>query len=566
MRTEHAQSILLAAFVGGAALLVAPAARASSPLEYPDNGSAAFSRGGAWLAVGNEPIAAHYNPAALATQASGFSLEQQLNFNKVCYDRRGPGNALAGPNMQVTAPDPSAPNDPTKTVPGLSYLPVCNERGTFPTTIPSISIAWRATERLGVGFAIVPPATYGSSENGLPATALGTNNFNQTTQQMPAPYRYMGLNNKSFIVFPTLSFGYEVLKHFRVGAGFVSGIGILNVESVSPSSLKSPDIDRAGDHMTDDGLAHLQTQDLFVPGVVASLHWSVLPELDLSVWGRWMDSIRTSQADVTITTQIYDQKGALQPTCLGDRRPDGTTVLGNCQIATASHFTDALTSFKFPIPPEVRLGARFHQPRTKSRMLFDKGGESRDPLHDDAFDVELDGSYSMNSKANTIEVRFKDNNGAGSVPTDPTGVPLPPNADRINGYKDSYGVRLGGQWNAIPDKLGVRAGGWFESQSMDPAYLSTFPVGATRWGFGGGLVLRQDFIDISIGYQRHQSAGLDNKGEGAMLAGTGTGAEPAFNLNNNIPGRTEFRSIHAVNGGHVTQSAHAFTLGGTVRF
>jgi len=306
-----------------------------------------------------------------------------------------------------------------------------------------------------------------------------------------------------------------------------------------------------------------------VPGVILSLHWSVLPQLDVALWGRLMDSIHSSEGEFVTLTNIYNQKtGQVQPTCQ-------KTTLASCTYseATPNNFPDpkvgnpnALTSFKFPIPPEVRVGFRFHQPRTKSVMVFGNSGEARDPLHDDSFDVELDGSYTMNSKADTIEVRIHSANGAGDLTTQPTGVPLPPNADRPTGYKDSYGLRLGGQWNAIPDKFAIRAGGWLETQAVDPAYLMINPVGATRWGFGGGIVFRQDFIDISIGYQRHLSAGLDNGGNGAQFTPVGTGATPSFNENTPVPGRTEFRSTHAINGGHVTEDAHAFTLGGTMRF
>jgi long-chain fatty acid transport protein len=303
---------------------------------------------------------------------------------------------------------------------------------------------------------------------------------------------------------------------------------------------------------------------MFVPGFVASAHWSVLPQLDVSVWGRWMDSVKTTTADFTLTTQIYDAGSRLQPICI-----DATMV--GCPNAYPNHFggpTNALTSFKYTIPPEVRLGVRFHQPLTKSKLAWEQGRELRDPLHDDLFDVELDGSYAMNSEASNIVTRFKEQpNGRGAVPTLPTGVPLPPNADRPTGFEDSYGFRLGGQWNALRDKLAVRAGGWFESRSVDPAYATIFPVGATRWGFGGGIVFRQDFIDISFGYQRHLSAGQNNHGDGKMLAAVGAnGFEPEFSTQNNIPGRTEFRTQHAVNGGHITENAHAFTLGGTVHF
>ena len=152
---------------------------------------------------------------------------------------------------------------------------------------------------------------------------------------------------------------------------------------------------------------------------------------------------------------------------------------------------------------------------------------------------------------------------------------IPPNADKWNGYENSFGLRLGGQLNLVPDKVGIRAGTWFESQSMDPKWLSIAAVGATRGGFGGGVVFRQDFIDVSIGYQHHWSSGLDNGGQGSMRAIVGQLApganEQPYNTNLDPAGataatRTQFRSAQTVNDGRITQSAHAFTLGGTVRF
>jgi hypothetical protein len=96
------------------------------------------------------------------------------------------------------------------------------------------------------------------------------------------------------------------------------------------------------------------------------------------------------------------------------------------------------------------------------------------------------------------------------------------------------------------------------------------PIGATRFGFGGGFVARYGAMDVSIGYQRHLSQGLDNRGDGGLRAPAGA-ANPPFDLNNEPPGvsaedRTQFRTQHAVNGGSVKFEAHVFTLGATVRF
>lgn len=582
MKKLHTQRLVLAAAAAGVAVCAGQVAHASNPLEYPDNGSASFSRGGAWLAVANEPIATHYNPAALATQGSGFSVEQQLNFNTVCYDRHGPGNTPESPGSLRFGP--------------LQYVETCNSRKSFPTTIPSISVAWRVSEKLGVGAAIVPPAAYGTADDAFPPVALGYNagyqecvrqlsqqpggnisSCGQQYQNIPASYRYQQLNQLSTILFPTIGFGYEILPRFRVGAAFVSGIAVINT-TVMGQITGEPTV---AENAVNDSMSTLRTRDLFVPGAILSLHWSVTSNIDLAAWGRLMDSVQASEGELNAVVRPYKDVGdatspafsELKPLC---QNPDPN----QCNTAQYINYAGgAFRKFKFPLPPEVRIGVRFHQPRTqaakKDAVDFGAGGfASRDPLHDDVFDVELDGSYTMNSAANTIEVRFAEApNGTGAKKLVPDGY-VPPNADKWNGFKDSFGVRLGGQVNVVPDKLGVRAGTWIETRSQEPEWLSVAPVGAMRGGVGGGLVFRQDFIDISLGYQYHWSSGLDNYGEGKMRAvvGSGHNRDTSEFSNNREPAgvtaadRTQFRTPYTINNGSVSQHAHAFTLGGTVRF
>jgi long-chain fatty acid transport protein len=293
-----------------------------------------------------------------------------------------------------------------------------------------------------------------------------------------------------------------------------------------------------------------------------SILWSPLPVVDVALWGRFMDSIRASTGDLDVSLPTFNGNGEVNPPCAGVTGCSGQSVL--------NRFPGAVEHFTYPIPPEVRLGVRFHRPRTNAPNS--SADETRDPLHDDAYDVEVDASYSFNSEADVIEVRFPEQNGTGSAIVEPIHVPVPPNADRPTGYRDSVGVRLGGQWNAITERLGIRAGGWFETRSQDPAFLTIAPVGALRWGFGGGVVLRTGVFDLSVGYQRHMSAGLDNGGDGRLRAPAGSrGVPPTFDLNREPAGvsaadRTEFRTAHAVNGGNVSFDAHVFTLGGVARF
>src|SRR5687768_11516660 len=163
LRTYTIRRLVTAACAGSALASVAPTALASGPLEYPDNGTAAFSRGGAWLATGTDPIAAHYNPAAMATQASGFSLDLLFAYQEVCYLRRNPGNQPTGPVQGAS----------TEVGQQLRYVTACNNGTTQPRILPSLAIVWRAADRLALGFAVVPPATYGTGPGEWPAQADG---------------------------------------------------------------------------------------------------------------------------------------------------------------------------------------------------------------------------------------------------------------------------------------------------------------------------------------------------------------------------------------------------------
>jgi long-chain fatty acid transport protein len=567
VKARGRQRFTLVAFGAGVAFCGSRSALASSALEYPDNGSAQFSRGGAWLATANEPIATHYNPAALATQASGFSIEQQLNFQRVCYDRHGRNGAPE--TLSSTSP--------------LQYAPTCDSRGTFPTTIPSISLAWRVSKKLGVGIAVVPPAVYGNSDEQYPLFKPALNTATNQLQQAPASYRYQQLNQLSTILFPTIGAGWEILPRFRVGAAFISGITIINF---NVAGIESQVSNQTTDHAKEDTLSYLHTKDLFVPGGILSMHWSPLDRLDVAAWGRFISDAYSTSGDLTVLAEPYNTGfSAVKPLC---QVPPTSCGSAASPVTTVNKYgNDAFRHLKFPYPPEVRLGVRFHQPRSKKdqpkyvqRPEPTNAPPVRDPLHDDIFDVELDGSYAFNAAANTVEVRFAEGpsgqfkNGAGIIDVLPQGH-IPPNADKWNGYENSFGLRLGGQINVVPDKLGIRAGTWFESQSVDPKWLSIAAVGSARGGVGGGVVFRQDFIDVSVGYQYHWSSGLDNGGNGAMRAIVGQlsprGNEQAYNTNLEPPNvtaatRTQFRSAQTVNDGRITQSAHAVTLGGTVRF
>ncbi len=555
LRHTPLRQLVRAGTVASALVAVAPHAAASNPLEYPDNGAAAFSRGGAWLATATDPLAAHYNPAAMVTQGNGVSLDMLFAYNRVCFSRRNPGNQYTGPEQSTSE---TVGN-------GARYSPVCNEQTYQPRIIPSLGIVWRATDRLALGFAVVAPATYGSTPGEWPTITEGKRGDGSKTY-VPAPYRFLSVGNRSTVLHPTLSVGFELARGLRIGAGFIWSVAVIDVQSFGMRTVYAED---RGDKASVDSYSHLRTKDMFVPGAVLAVHWSPTRHFDAALWGRWVDAIDSSDGTLDLLGEYYnaDQTG-LNPVC--KTAPENCPPAGQAIGSRYDDDPDIFKQFRFyATPPEVRAGVRFHIPRADAPEQA-PARTIRDPLKDDVFDVELNGSYTLNSVADTIKVRFDGTaDGRAVHQVYPSGR-LPPRGDRPTGYKNSYGVRLGGQYNLVPDQFGVRAGGWYETAAADDEWLHIAPVPAARGGFGGGVVYRVGALDFSIGYQRHLSHVMDNKGNGAFKPGAGTwqGA-PEFSLSNPPPGQSnyqQFRTFHAVNGGKLVQSAHVFTAGGVFRF
>jgi long-subunit fatty acid transport protein len=519
----------ISVLTGTVVTTVSVGARASSALEFPDNGVAQFSRAGAWLATASDPIAGYYNPAALSTQATGLGLGANFVFQRICYQRKGPGGTDTAPSPSLQAQN-------------VTYPEVCNDNSGKPNVIPNLAFVWRASKDLGIGLTIVPPSAYGLIEYPDRVSV-------PTRSPIPAPQRYQVLSTKGTILFPTLAVGYSVTDQLHVGVGFVSGIAIL--ESVS-MSMANVDSTNPHDDFTQDTRSTVKAKDLFVPGFVGSVLYEVTENLDVAGWYRWSDKIR-AKGDLEVIAPYYVQSGAVRPRCdyPGQVAKEGK----NCADITRSEDIKGkdAASITLTIPMEARLGTRWHVPRAaaegiEAEHLPNYAFRTRDPLADDLYDVEIDLTWANNGAGDNLEVRFPDgiavNGTPGTVPT---------NADRPTGWKDSFGARLGGQYNLVRNRLGLRAGTWLETSATKPEYLSPNGVAAMRGGFGGGIVYRIGMVDLETGYQHIWSAGLDNGGDGASHAIAGTGSP-------------DHRSYHAINGGKVKQHANVFSLGAVARF
>ena len=427
---------------------------------------------------------------------------------------------------------------------GITYEEVCNSNSGRANAIPNLAGVWRPDSRFALGLTITPPASYGTTKWPDRASSSGRG------EPIPAAQRYLSLKVQGTVLYPTLAAAYSVTDRLHVGVGFVAGLAFLELESMSISNV---DETNAVDNHVQDTRSKVTVKDIFVPGAVASVLFEANENFDFAVWGRVSDSIR-AKGDLEVIAPYFTATGVPRTQC---DYPGQTLDEPGAQCAdtTKSKWQAGEDKVKVnvAVPMELRIGARFHVPRPAATgIALEKQRKdafrTRDPLRDDLFDVELDLTYAHNSQADVIEVRFPSGINVLGLPGT-----VPENADRPTGYKDSFGARLGGQYNLLRSRMGIRAGAWVETSAVDDEYLTVTGVPALRGGLATGLVFRAHRVDLEFGYMHAFNAGLDNGGDGKLRAIAGSGS-------------TDNRSYHAVNGGSITQNADVFSIGAVTRF
>lgn len=538
------------------------AAHATSVLEIPENGSEQLGRGGAWLARASDPLATFYNPAGLAGQGTGVTLQANLVLQRTCFDRVRAASD--------TSTDPLAGADGT--FPG-----VCND--VEPNPIPSLGATFRVTPRLTVGALFVTPHSAGSKT--FPEFVEGPSG------PEAAPQRYLSLRQRGVIAFPSLGVGYEIVPGLRVGGSFHWGFAKLKVATTAVA------LNADGSSPANDVRTNLQVADYFVPGFTLGGLWSATEQLDVAVFYRLTDAVR-ARGDLGTAANYFSRANAS-----GDDRGVryGDTIFEDCgtgqPIDACGQGKNA--RFTLGIPMEAKVGVRFHQPRVRGPVgaLPAATPPVRDPLSQDAWDVELDAHWAHNSAANPIEVRFPaDEGGNGVLPV--SGIPggqVPPRADQDRGFRDSFGLRAGGDWAVVPSRVALRGGAFVDLPAQADRYQALDFSGAARFGFALGGTLRVPLrdaapagdgtaelttppppaIDVMLGYGHVFFVDQTNRDPNAtgLTGQAGTACNPSSGIQ---PGATcaggapKYRTNWPVNLGTVSNDAHVLSLGVAYRF
>jgi long-chain fatty acid transport protein len=551
-----------------------------------------MGRGSAWVARADNPMAAFFNPAAMAFQATGVHLGAQLLFSEKCYTRTtldASGNQVAVPPMGSDSliPGPLLPGQAGPASPAKYPLATtCAQAKGFPN--PQLGAVFRITNNVAIGLALVAPhsagkATWGqdpaSGSTAVRGESLGYTNSFGFAATMPSPQRYMLVSSDALIINPTVSVAYAPLENLSFGVGFVWGIATADFVNFAEAVSPKPAVGTWGDTSKYDVRAEFKTKDLFIPGFILSALWSPTSNFDVAGWFKWQDALKGT-GDVVLESMYWKTNGNRNDTYCTDNK-----LKSGCNITDTSKLADKTPAgaLKLNIPMEAKLGFRFHLPRAdqsnKPGWGNVPGRKVRDPMSEDWFDAEVDFTWANNSAVKDLELTFKE--GIAMQDGSPKGIgQIPPNANIPHHWKDVFGVRVGGDFVVIPNRLTLRTGGFYEMKGQDDKYLALDFDLAWKAGVSGGATVRVGPVDISVGYAHTFYGTLDNGGKGSVYALSGDAAgpraaDPKNGTKGDAPcadfpdtkaGQSCFRSWQSVNGGKLTSVLNEFGISASARF
>jgi long-subunit fatty acid transport protein len=318
--------------------------------------------------------------------------------------------------------------------------------------------------------------------------------------------------------------------------GFIWGVASYTIANADQSLRIDPNALTGlyEDPVDSDVRAELKVADYFIPGISVGVLYSPLDVLDVGANLTAQEAF-DGHGDLTLKAENWTTNGT---------NP-------NPVITKSRDVQPGLAHFRLANPLDVRVGARFHQPRSQLR----RADHVRDPLADDVFDVELDASYTRNSAYDKVTLRFPASPVV-QVQGTAQGAVVPQNNDAQLHAKDSVGLRLGGDYVILPRRLAARAGGWWEPDRQNLDYANVAFLNGMRIGLALGGVFRLGPVDLEAAYMHVFFATVDNNGNGQLRVVSGAA--------NTTP--EPYRSNYAVNGGRFRQSANIVSLGATARF
>jgi hypothetical protein len=513
----------LALWIASCVALILPRTAAAGGNEFPAGGTRGLGRGGTGFTRADDPTIMARNPALLADlwDDSAMGGAHFLLVDSCFKATGGYGMGASGSDvfdlgdgttfLQAEKGFTDLKGKPLKTFLGEPYPEVCFS-GPMPI-LPTFALAKKLAPDLGVGIGFFPPDTGALSQwgnrDGTVDTAKGLR---------PSPTRYFRSHlNVSFLTVLG-AVGYRLSDLIRIGAALQ-----WNAVAFEATTWSRPTPDLA---IRNDVRVDAFGRDLFIPGIIGSVHIVPHENLDLAIGFKWSDRIKT-KAKLDLTTGAFgtgegffylDKSGQMQA-------KSGT-------VPTTAHNQQGSVSSPPIWAPQLTLGGRYAQ-RLKPRVTgshweaahLSAGREVQDSMATERWDVEANGVVYFNS-VNDEQV-FTTDAGVNAakvvlVEARPDGsrAPLPANIGSCTNYdakagqcvgqwrvptvwkgKTQLSLRVGGDYNVLPGLLAVRAGASYESDGADVQYLDITNYMLGRIGLHSGVTVRiAGHTDLSLAF------------------------------------------------------------------
>lgn len=504
----------------GTLVVLLPNVAAAGGNEFPAGGTRALGRGATGFTRADDPTLMLRNPALLADLWDDVALSgAYLLLPSACFRATGGyGWNVAGDDVSdygegaryLQAPKGAVDVDgePITGFVDEPYPEVCYQGGA--RVLPSLGVAKKVSPSVGLGLGFFPP-----DNASLSAFARRDGTVNTKHGRRPSPTRYFNSHVDHSFFSALAAVGYRPWDFLRIGAGLQWNLVVF---SATTWTRPTPDLAPHSDVRTD-----LFGRDLFVPGVIASVHVVPTDSLDFAVGFKWSDRIET-RAKLDLTTGAF---GTGMPLEFVDA--SGQRQVKASSVPTTSHNQTGTVNAPPLWVPQLSLGARYSQ-RLAPRVASDHWqaahlatSEVQDSMATERWDLEADvivyfagandRSLFSNDAKSAARVELVDAQANGAVVRLPAHVgectKLDSNGDCVGrwevpttiGGKTQLSLRLGGDYNLVPGVFAVRAGASYETDGQDVGYSTPSNYQLGRIGLHAGLTVRiAGKTDVSVGF------------------------------------------------------------------
>ncbi|HEX5660257.1 MAG TPA: hypothetical protein VFX59_23845 [Polyangiales bacterium] len=483
--------------------------------ELTTPGAREAGRSGASVVGADNAMALFYNPATLlnAKAFTDTAVALHNSWTDVCFTRRAVIEDAGGGRTG-----------------GSEFPEICGDDKT--AIIPIGASVFRFNDEFAISYGVYSPAAVGR-DNKFGSQLRGTPNGTVPTSAASlSPSRYLLMKESILQTFPTVGVAWAPLKQLKLGASFGWGFTKFNFSTASYSRAVAPPVlgmEVGG--MSDVG-TYVKGKDTFTPRVNVGV-WGKPVEripLELGLQFVWTGDVDTDKADLRLRN-LYTE---YYPAALSS---------GFQQPALDARFKD--TGAKVPQNAVLSGGIRY------AKKLGAPVGKFGDRMGTERFDIELD--YVMTfARLDSVDVTPPAN--ASVVVPSPSPLvqaqtlELP---DRINlehNWRNQYGIRIGGDYNILPNLLAVRAGYAFESNGVDPGYAQLDFTPFKRFSVSFGATVRiLDLIDVSASYVQFFIPDVENS-----VADAG--------VRRNVSGMPRAGEDELANAGKIAQTAQSFIV------